>query len=96
MADEIRSGKAGTELRAQFDVLNTEALLRLGYHLSFGKVDPNSFDSQWNYGRTLEGLNVSQEIERALDADDAVQPDRSAEAHALSLRQSQARADALS
>ena len=70
MADEIRSGKAGTELRAQFDVLNTEALLRLGYHLSFGKVDPNSFDSQWNYGRTLEGLNVSQEIERALDADD--------------------------
>jgi murein L,D-transpeptidase YcbB/YkuD len=70
MAAEVRSGKATTELRAQFDVLNTEALLRLGYHLSFGKVDPQTFDSQWNYGRTLEGLNVAQEIEQALDADD--------------------------
>jgi murein L,D-transpeptidase YcbB/YkuD len=70
IATEVRTGKADTELRAQFDVLNTEALLRLGYHLSFGKVDPQSFDSQWNYGRTLEKLNVAQEIERALDADD--------------------------
>jgi len=70
MAAETRSGKADAELRAQFDVLNTEALLRLGYHLSFGKVDPHTFDSQWNYGRTLEGLNVAQAIERALDADD--------------------------
>ena len=70
MAADVRSGKAGSELRAQFDVLNTEALLRLGYHLSFGKVDPHTFDSQWNYGRTLEGVNIAQAIERALDADD--------------------------
>jgi len=70
IATEIRSGQASAELRAQFDVLNTEALLRLGYNLSFGKVDPNTFDSQWNYGRTLERLNVAQEIEKALDADD--------------------------
>ena len=70
MAAEIRSGKASTELRAQFDLLNTEAVIRLGYHLSFGKVDPHSFDSQWNYGRTLGKLNVAQSIEQALDADD--------------------------
>jgi len=70
IAAEVRSGKASAELRAQFDVLNTEALLRLGYHLSFGKVDPHTFDSEWNYGRTLEGVNVTQEIERALDSDD--------------------------
>ena len=70
MEKDIRSGKASAELHAQFDVLNTEALLRLGYHLSFGKVDPHSFDSQWNFGRTLEGLDVAQQIERALDSDD--------------------------
>jgi len=70
MAADVRAGKASPEFRAQFDVLNTEALLRLGYHLSFGKVDPHSFDSQWNYGRTIEKLDVAQEIEQALDADD--------------------------
>ncbi len=70
MAAELRSDKASTELRAQFDLLNTEAVIRLGYHLSFGKVDPQSFDSQWNYGRTLRNLNVAQSIEQALDADD--------------------------
>jgi L,D-transpeptidase YcbB len=70
MAADVRSGKASPEVRAQFDLLNTEALLRLGYHLSFGKVDPLSFDSQWNYGRTLEEINVADEIQKALDADD--------------------------
>jgi len=70
MAADIRSGKASAELRAQFDLLNTEAVIRLGYHLSFGKVDPQSFDAQWNYGRTLRNLNVAQSIEQALDADD--------------------------
>jgi murein L,D-transpeptidase YcbB/YkuD len=70
IAADLRSGKAKDELRAQFDLLNTEALLRLGYHLSFGKVDPQSYDSRWNYGRTLEKPNVAQAIEQALDADD--------------------------
>lgn len=57
-------------LRAQYDVLQTDALLRLGYHLSFGKVDPESFDAQWNYGRTLPRLDVAERIEAALAADD--------------------------
>ena len=70
MAADVRTGKVSVEFRAQFDLLNTEALLRLGYHLSFGKVDPLSFDSQWNYGRTLENIDVTKEIEQALDADD--------------------------
>lgn len=57
-------------LRAQYDVLQTDALLRLGYHLSFGKVDPESFDAQWNYGRTLPGRDTAERIEAALAADD--------------------------
>lgn len=61
---------AAATLRGQYDLLMTEALLRLGYHLSFGKVDPQSFDSQWNYGRTLAHRDVSQEIESAIAAQD--------------------------
>lgn len=53
LAEEQRQPASSDELRAEFDVLCTEALLRLGYHLSFGKVDPSAYDVEWNYGRTL-------------------------------------------
>lgn len=66
LAKEASAPAASDVVRAQFDVLQTEALLRLGYHLTFGKVDPESFDAQWNYGRTLEGLDAAKEIETAL------------------------------
>ncbi len=69
LADEVALPGATAALRAQYDMLLTEALLRLGYHLSFGKVDPESFDAQWNYSRTLGHLDVAQEIERAIAAD---------------------------
>lgn len=65
---------AATEvLRAQYDILLTDALLRLGYHLAFGKVDAQSFDAQWNYGRTLAAMDVSQEIQKAIAADNVYQ-----------------------
>jgi murein L,D-transpeptidase YcbB/YkuD len=64
-------GPAATDvLRAQYDILHTEALLRLAYHLSFGKVDPESFDPQWNFGRTLAHRDVEREIEEALATKD--------------------------
>lgn len=53
-------------LRAQNDILMTDAVLRLSYHLSFGKVDAESFDAQWNYGRVMANRDVSQEIEDAI------------------------------
>jgi murein L,D-transpeptidase YcbB/YkuD len=70
LAGEIASPSATDALRAQFDVLSTDATVRLGYHLSFGKVDPESFDAQWNYARTLESIDVAKEIEAALAAGD--------------------------
>jgi len=57
-------------LKAQEDILLTEALLRLGYHLSFGKVDAESFDAQWNFSRTLDDRNVAGRIEAALAGSD--------------------------
>ena len=66
LAVEADSPQATAELRAQNDILMTEGLLRLAYHLSFGKVDPESFDPQWNYGRTLAETDVIGEIDTAI------------------------------
>jgi murein L,D-transpeptidase YcbB/YkuD len=73
LADQIASGNASLTVRANYDLLQTDALLRLGYHLSFGKVDPTTFDAQWNYVRTLENVDVEQEIEAALASNNVYQ-----------------------
>jgi murein L,D-transpeptidase YcbB/YkuD len=70
LARQSRAPGATPTLRAQEDILLTEALLRLGYHLSFGKVDAESFDAQWNFGRTLDDRNVAGRIEAALAGND--------------------------
>jgi murein L,D-transpeptidase YcbB/YkuD len=67
-------GPAATPTQiAQHDILQTEALLRLGYHLLFGKVDPETFDPQWNYGRTLEDRDIAPRIEAILASRDVYQ-----------------------
>ena len=60
LAQQLSEPDSTPILHAQYDVLLTEALLRLAYHLSFGKVDPETFDAQWNYGRTRASMNVAQ------------------------------------
>ena len=73
LARQARDPAATPMLHAQHDILLTEALLRLGYHLSFGKVDPESFDAQWNFGRTLDDRDIAGRIERALASQDIYQ-----------------------
>ena len=73
LSGQVTQPTATDVLRAQYDVLLTEALLRLAYHLSFGKVDPETFDPQWNYERTLASMDVAQEVEQALAAEDIYQ-----------------------
>jgi murein L,D-transpeptidase YcbB/YkuD len=73
LAGQIARSAASDVVRAQYDVLLTEALLRLAYHLSFGKVDPQTFDAQWNYGRTLASVDVARKVEEALAAQDIYQ-----------------------
>ena len=70
LARELEGSGATAVLRAQHDILHTEAMLRLAYHLSFGKVDAESFDPQWNFGRTLAHRDVAAEIEEALAQED--------------------------
>jgi murein L,D-transpeptidase YcbB/YkuD len=54
--------------RVDFDILLTESLVRLGYHLRFGKVDPKNLDSNWNLNRSLENEDPATLIQAAIDS----------------------------
>jgi len=42
---------AGPDSRAELDLLLTEALIRYGHQLHFGKVDPAAMEPAWNFRR---------------------------------------------
>jgi murein L,D-transpeptidase YcbB/YkuD len=57
-------------LLADFDILLTDALVRLLYHLMFGKVDPERLDPHWNMARMVsvsEPILIVQRLESVLD-----------------------------
>jgi murein L,D-transpeptidase YcbB/YkuD len=57
-------------LLADYDLLLTDALVRLGYHLMFGKVDPERIDPNWNLARQVHGFEPAVEMQRMLDSRD--------------------------
>lgn len=61
------------ELMADFDLLLTDSLIRLGYHLSFGKVDPEALDSNWNMIRYIDDLDELLLLGKAIDSGDVAQ-----------------------
>jgi murein L,D-transpeptidase YcbB/YkuD len=50
----LRAAAPGAERDADLDLLATDALVRLGYHLRVGKVDPARPDASWNLRRDHE------------------------------------------
>lgn len=50
------------------DVLATDALIRLGYHLYLGKIDPVDLDPDWNLTRRLHNEEPVALLERAIAA----------------------------
>ena len=54
-------------LQADFDLLLTDSLVRLGYHLLIGKVDPVALDNNWNLDRTLGGLDPVLQTASAIE-----------------------------
>jgi L,D-transpeptidase YcbB len=63
-------------MRADFDILLTDALVRLAYHLIFGKVDPERLDPRWNLSREIHGFEPSviiQRVQQALDSESLYQ-----------------------
>ena len=65
--------RPAASLLADYDLLLTDALIRLGYHLMFGKVDPERIDPNWNMARQLHGFDPAVQIQRTLDAGDVYQ-----------------------
>ena len=69
-AKSIASGeRIAATRRADIDLLLTDALARLGYHLRFGKVNPEELDPDWNFNRELAGKDPSTVIQEAIDSD---------------------------
>ena len=53
-------------LLADYDILLTDSLVRLLYHIQFGKVDPESLDPAWNMTRQVHNKNPVAAIEKRL------------------------------
>jgi len=57
-------------LRVDYDLLLTDALARLGYHILFGKVDPERFDPNWNFARVIPDFDPADALANMLEAPD--------------------------
>lgn len=56
------------ETMADFDLLLSDSLIRLGYHLIFGKVDPENFNPHWNLALEIDDRDPVDGIEAVLMA----------------------------
>ncbi|HET7134083.1 MAG TPA: peptidoglycan-binding protein [Gammaproteobacteria bacterium] len=54
--------------RADYDVMLTDSVIRLGYHLRFGKVDPVALDPDWNLSRDFVGEDPVKTMQAAIDS----------------------------
>lgn len=53
---------------AELDILMTDALIRLGYHLLAGKVDPEGLDANWNMTTTIGDLEQILAMAEAIES----------------------------
>src|SRR5262245_23102226 len=75
-ADEVRAALAAFAAvdalppaqRADYDVMLTDSVIRLGYHLRFGKLDPVALDPDWNLSRDFVGEDPVKTIQAAIDS----------------------------
>ena len=51
-----------------YDLLLTDALARLLYHLIFGKVDPRDFDAHWNFTRDVGRQDPAAFLQGVIDS----------------------------
>ena len=56
------------EARVDYDLLLTDALARLLYHLIYGKVDPRDFDPQWNFTREVRDQDPASFLQEMIDS----------------------------
>jgi murein L,D-transpeptidase YcbB/YkuD len=67
-ADRLAGRQLSPADRAVQDLIMTDSLARLGYHQQFGKVNPQTLDSNWNFRRDLNDIDAEIAIQRAIDS----------------------------
>ena len=68
LVDKIVAGATLAD-RLDADILATETLIRIGYQLRFGKVNPAQLDADWNYDRRLQhSVDPVETVEYILEA----------------------------
>ena len=65
-------GEPPAALLVELDILATDALTRLAFHLQFGKVNPEHLESSWNFTRDVGSVSPVTAIRSLLRADDLV------------------------
>jgi murein L,D-transpeptidase YcbB/YkuD len=68
-ADAEAAG-APLDARIDYDLLLTDSLARLLYHLIFGKVDPHRLDPRWNFTRQVRDLDPASYLQQVIDSGD--------------------------
>ncbi|MCC5795474.1 MAG: L,D-transpeptidase family protein [Chromatiales bacterium] len=58
------------KLAADIDLLATDALARLAFHLRFGKVNPEQLEPSWNFTREIGGASPVSAVNRLVEAED--------------------------
>jgi murein L,D-transpeptidase YcbB/YkuD len=56
------------KLKAEFDLILTDALLRLVYHMVFGKVDPVRLDPNWNIYIEVNDIDPPALVDKIISA----------------------------
>jgi len=67
LQQQIREGINYPTLRANFDLLLTDAFIRLAYDKSFGKVDPKRLNSTWNLPEKTIADDPVEKIDTAIE-----------------------------
>ena len=66
--EQAEAEGSSPEARVDYDLLATDALARLFYHLIYGKVDPRDFDPHWNFGRAVRDQDPASFLQQAIDS----------------------------
>jgi murein L,D-transpeptidase YcbB/YkuD len=67
LLQQRQNGVADNVQTGELDLLLTDSLVRLGYHLGFGKVDPEALDPDWNMTRYIEDMDALVRQADAID-----------------------------
>ncbi|WP_433989816.1 hypothetical protein SuNHUV7_06640 (plasmid) [Pseudoseohaeicola sp. NH-UV-7] len=67
LQDAARSGEPGDI--AAFDLVATDAAIKLIHHMVFGKVDPSKLDSSWNFSKPVIQSEPSAVLNEFLDGE---------------------------